>query len=192
LAISFTTPRELFMLERIARLTRIRVRREKLPTAAEAARKKTEILVDKVKLLIAEASFPANKAATQALLENGATPEQVVAALLHLLVPPKSLGAPGHSAADETDERPRSRPYAGSQNGRGRHPGALPQAERRTKPHSPQPVSRQIRDPAIPGNETSPPRHRKPSFNKARPWGARAASSEGGPSRPPRRNSRNS
>jgi ATP-dependent RNA helicase DeaD len=192
LAISFTTPREVFMLERIARLTRIRVRREKLPTAAEAARKKTEILVNKVKLLIAEGSFPANKTATQTLLEDGAAPEQVVAALLHLLVPPKSHGAAGPNAADESDERTRPRFQTGSGNGRAQHHSSAPHAERRTRPATPKPVSPQMRDPAAAEHQNSPPRHRKPSFNKARPWGARAASSAGGSGRPPRRNNRNS
>jgi ATP-dependent RNA helicase DeaD len=179
LAISFTTPREVFMLERIARLTRIRVRREKLPTAAEAALKRMEVLVNRVKLLIAEGGFPAHKVATQSLLENGTPPDQVISALLHLLCPKKSTTATGQGGGEEEGGRHHQRPYSGNGGGNG--------GDRRSKSAPPQPVSRQMRDPLPAGAETPAPHYRKPSFNKSRPWTAKSGPANEAPTRAPRR-----
>jgi ATP-dependent RNA helicase DeaD len=191
LAISFTTPREVFMLERIARLTRIRVRREKLPTAAEAALKRTEVLVNRVKLLIAEGSFPAHKAATQSLLENGVAPDQVISALLHLLTPKKSNSAASQSGGEENEGgRSYQRPYSSDGGGRGRREGGGSYGgDRRGKASPPQPVSRQMRDPLPAGAEPEAPHYRKPSFNKSRPWTAKSEPAAAAPSRAPRRSS---
>jgi len=188
LAISFTTPREVFMLERIARLTRIRVRREKLPTAAEAALKRTEVLVNRVKLLIAEGSFPAHKAATQSLLENGTAPDQVISALLHLLTPKKSTSSGGQGAGDDNEGgRSNQRSYSSDGGGRGRRDGGGYGGDRRVKSGPPQPVSRQMRDPLPAGAEPEAPHYRKPSFNKSRPWTAKSEPAAAAPSRAPRR-----
>jgi ATP-dependent RNA helicase DeaD len=187
LAISFTTPREVFMLERIARLTRIRVRREKLPTAAEAALKRMEVLVNRVKLLIAEGGFPAHKVATQSLLENGTPPDQVISALLHLLCPKKSTTATGQGGGEEEGGRHHQRPYSGNGGGNGRREGGGYGGDRRSKSAPPQPVSRQMRDPLPAGAETPAPHYRKPSFNKSRPWTAKSGPANEAPTRAPRR-----
>jgi ATP-dependent RNA helicase DeaD len=190
LAISFVTPREVFMLERIARLTRIRVRREKLPTAAEAARKRTEAVVNRVKLLIAEGGFPANKTAAEALLENGAAPEQVIAALLHLLVPPKAHSAAPQGGGENDEARTAARTHQGGRGAydtRDRRPfNSAPRDERRHSSGA-HPVSRQIRDPLPAGSEPPARPPRKPSFNKSRPWSAKASPAPSSPSRAPRR-----
>ena len=175
------------MLERIARLTRIRVRREKLPTAAEAALKRTEVLVNRVKLLIAEGSFPAHKAATQSLLESGTPPDQVISALLHLLTPKKSNNTTGQGAGDEEGGRSHQRSYSSDGGGRGRREGGGYGGDRRGKSSPPQPVSRQVRDPLPAGGEPEAPHYRKPSFNKSRPWTAKSEPAAAAPSRAPRR-----
>jgi ATP-dependent RNA helicase DeaD len=190
LAISFTTPREVYMLERIARLTRIRVRREKLPTAAEAALRRTEALVNRAKLLLAEGSFPANKAATQSLLGDGTSPEQVVAALLHLLLPKKSTNTSeqtgdGDGESRHSEGKGRSRQSA--RGGRERwEPEGYP-AQNSRKRTAPEPVSRRIRDPLPPTVDTHVKQHRKTSFNKSRPWSAKSTQASAPPKRAPRR-----
>ncbi len=96
-AISFVTPREMFALDRIFRLTRIKIRRERMPTPAEAAQKRIEVLVESVRALIATGTVSKAHAGAKSLLSDGTEPEVVIEALLHLLTHRKAVGgkAPG-------------------------------------------------------------------------------------------------
>ena len=103
-AISFVTPREMFALDRIFRLTKIKIRREKMPTPAEAALKKTEVLVEAVKALIATGEVHKGGPAAKSLLADGTAPEIVIDALLHMITHRRTAGkAP--AASEETSHR---------------------------------------------------------------------------------------
>lgn len=91
-AISFVTPREMFALDRIFRLTKIKIRREKMPTPAEAAQKRSELLVESVKALIETGEVNKESHAAKALLADGTPPEKVVDALLHIITHRRSSG----------------------------------------------------------------------------------------------------
>ncbi len=175
-AISFVTPREMFGLERIFRLTRIKIRREKMPTPAEAAHKKTEVLVESVQALIASGDFQKNAFGAKSLLTDGVAPETVVEALLHMLTHRRSGGKPAPATEEssheapyrqqrsrnqyESSERPR-RSYPAYQGGRSASGGSSSYSseERRPRPE---------RDYSAP----APAPTRKPAFRKERPTGA--------------------
>jgi ATP-dependent RNA helicase DeaD len=103
-AISFVTPREMFALDRIFRLTKIKIRRERMPTPAEAALKKTEILVEAVKELISKDVAHKSSPAAKSLLADGTAPEVVIDALLHMITHRRTAGkAP--APQEETSHR---------------------------------------------------------------------------------------
>ena len=83
-AITFVTSREIYALDRIQRMTRVKIRRERLPTPGEAAHRKTEELVKLALTLIEANEYGHNKDLAKSLLAQ-ATPEAAVEALLYLL-----------------------------------------------------------------------------------------------------------
>jgi ATP-dependent RNA helicase DeaD len=170
-AISFVTPREMFALDRIFRLTKIKIRREKMPTPAEALLKRTEALVGTVHEVIAAGEFHKSSAGAKALLANGADPETVVEALLYMLTHKRKAGKPSGTAEEaparerehrEAPPRNRSRP-SGSQGERPRkdYPPYQGGGGRSYGPRDERP--RPSREFASAGQPT-----RKPAFRKER------------------------
>ena len=102
-AISFVTPREMFALDRIFRLTRIKIRRERMPTPAEAAQKRIEVLVESVRALIATGTVSKAHAGAKSLLADGTEPEVVIEALLHLLTHRKAVGGKAPSSGQDSE-----------------------------------------------------------------------------------------
>ena len=160
-AISFVTPREMFALERIFRLTKIKIRRERMPTPAEAALKRTEVLVESVKTLIAAGEIHKSSSAAKALLAEGTAPETVIDALLHMLTHKRASAKPAapHEEAPHRDEPPRNRTQRPHDSG---------ERPRRSYPpyQSGRPANRDDSRPR-PAREFAGPT-RKPAFRKER------------------------
>jgi len=172
-AISFVTPRETFALERIFRLTRIKIRREKMPTPAEAHLKRMEVLVQTAKTLIADAEVQKPSAAAKALLAEDASPELVVEALLHMLTHKRSQGKastsheeqpPKHDQRDHREAPPRNRtrpPGMREDHSRKSYPPYQGGSSRPFAPRDERPrPARETTRPAQPG--------KKPAFRKER------------------------
>jgi ATP-dependent RNA helicase DeaD len=89
-AISFITAREFWLLDKIQRMTRIRIRREKVPTPLEAAKHRSEALVASAVALMESGTFSANPSGVQKLLAAAPSAEATIEALLHMLTHRKS------------------------------------------------------------------------------------------------------
>jgi ATP-dependent RNA helicase DeaD len=174
-AISFATPREMFALDRIFRLTKIKIRRERLPTPAEAAQKRVEALVENARELIKTGLFQKSPAAAKALLSDGTAPETIIESLLHLLTHRRSNEK--NAAAPEETTRPKAtRESRGSGPGRHRdfqettnqprkkYPAYQPGRPAKEGDHRPRKSSE--------ASAAVRPPHRKPAFRSERPAGA--------------------
>jgi ATP-dependent RNA helicase DeaD len=96
-AISFITAREFWLLDRIQRMTRIRIRREKVPTPFEAAKHRMEALVASAVALMESGTFSANPSSVQKLLAAAPSAEAAIEALLHMLTHRKSAAPKGET-----------------------------------------------------------------------------------------------
>jgi ATP-dependent RNA helicase DeaD len=164
-AISFVTPREMFALDRIFRLTKIKIRRERMPTPAEAAQKRSEALVASVKTLIATGDFGKESHAAKSLLADGTPPENVIDALLHLITHRRSSGKPvaAPEEVSHRDEPPKYRTHHSRDAGQKQHRAYPPYKAGRAEQRD-ETSSRPKRDFS---NTGRPPR--KPAFRKERP-----------------------
>jgi ATP-dependent RNA helicase DeaD len=102
-AISFITAREFWLLDKIQRMTRIRVRRERVPTPLEAAKHRSEALVASALALLESGTFSANPSGVQKLLGAAPSAEAAIEALLHMLTHRKS--APPKAEPQQTSQR---------------------------------------------------------------------------------------
>ncbi|MEI6714285.1 MAG: DEAD/DEAH box helicase [Verrucomicrobiota bacterium] len=102
-AITFVTSREFYALDRIQRMTRVKIRREKMPTAGEAAHRKGEELVKLAQALIEGHKYQSNKELAANLL-SGTTPEAAVESLLYLLINRKAAVAKARNLAPPASE----------------------------------------------------------------------------------------
>jgi ATP-dependent RNA helicase DeaD len=107
-AITFVTSREIYALDRIQRLTRVKIRRERMPTASEAAHRKAEEMAKLASALIQNRKYPSNNEIAKMLLAE-APAEAAVEALLYLLTNRKSAIAKARNA-----EHPEKDDHAGT------------------------------------------------------------------------------
>lgn len=174
-AISFATPREMFALDRIFRLTRIKIRRERLPTPAEAAQKRIEALVDTAKELIKTGEFHKSPAAAKALLADGTAAETVIESLLHLLTH-RRTGGKGQTPQDESSRPQGSR--EGRSSGQSRQRASHDSADYPRKKYPTYQSGKAPKDgdsrprKSIETSSVVRPPHRKPAFRSERPTGA--------------------
>jgi ATP-dependent RNA helicase DeaD len=173
-AITFITSREFYALDRIQRLTRVKIRKERMPTAGEAAHRKTQELVKVALTLIQEARPHPHKELASELLAQS-TPEAAVEALLFLLSDRKAafsraraVGSPtpaptsdSNSAQESSEVSPHSdrKPYRETQ-GRSDRPEYRPRKTER--PEYP-------RDKDRPPFRTERDRAERPRFQKGKP-----------------------
>jgi ATP-dependent RNA helicase DeaD len=136
-AISFITAREFWLLDRIQRMTRIRIRRERVPTPLEAAKHRTDALVTSAVALADSGTFSANPSGVQRLLAATPSPEAAIEVLLHMLTHRKAAAPKGepHDAQPRTQAQgdlrvptPHANPSERPQSGR-------PGAESQRKPY---------------------------------------------------------
>ena len=188
-AISFATPREMFALERIFRLTRIKIRRERMPTPAEAAQKRIEVLVESVRALIATGTVSKAHVGAKALLSDGSEPEVVIEALLHLLTHRKATGAKASGANQDNDSRADVIPGGGPRAPKYGDSGEKPRRETRSyRSDGPRPEGRDRG--AQPQREyagnSERPAARKPAFKTERPTRDVPSGATRAPQRAPR------
>jgi ATP-dependent RNA helicase DeaD len=102
-AITFITSREFYALDRIQRLTRVKIRRDRMPTAAEAAHRKAEAVLERALALSQTTrSHPLQELARQFLSQT--TPEAAVESLLTLLTNRKAGLSRAKSPTGSTQE----------------------------------------------------------------------------------------
>ncbi len=169
-AITFVTSREVYALDRIQRMTRVKIRRERLPTPGEAAHRKTEELVKLALTLITANEYGhSNKDLAKGLLAQ-TTPEAAVEALLYLLGNRKAaLSKARNNSAPSPEVKPSSETESDAPSKAARpRPEYIPRSEERSSYPKDRPAY--TRD-----------RPERPSYQKDRPAYRPAAAS-----RPPR------
>jgi ATP-dependent RNA helicase DeaD len=169
-AITFVTSREAYALDRIQRMTRVKIRRERLPTPGEAAHRKTEELVKLALTLITANEYGhSNKDLAKGFLAQ-TTPEAAVEALLYLLGNRKAaLSKARNNSAPSPEAKPSSETESDAPSKAARpRPEYIPRSEERSSYPKDRPAY--TRD-----------RPERPSYQKDRPAYRPAAAS-----RPPR------
>jgi ATP-dependent RNA helicase DeaD len=106
-------------LQSIERFTRTRIRRETMPTLEAVESRKTDTLHDKLRATLEAADTPRSHPLVERLLEQGYTPTEVAAAILHQFAAP----APKPAAADADLFAPPDRGQARGGGPRGGKPG---------------------------------------------------------------------
>ncbi len=94
MAVTFVTGREIYKLQFIERFTRAKIRRGRLPSGEELAGRKADLLLDRVRTVLASGAHAAHAAMVDRLLEEGANSTDLAAALLHLLTGGGEVKAP--------------------------------------------------------------------------------------------------
>jgi ATP-dependent RNA helicase DeaD len=102
-----------YKLQAIERFTRTRIRREQMPTLEAVESRKTDVLHEKLRGALEAGDTPRSHPLVERLLEQGYTPTEVAAAILHYFAAP----SPGPTGA-EADLFPPP--------GRGQHPEGRP------------------------------------------------------------------
>ena len=139
MAVTFVTGRDIYKLQFIERFTRTKIRRGTLPTVGEVEEKRADVLLDRVRAVLAEAKYQASANLVDRLLEEGVNSTDIAAALFHLL-----NGAPVESA-------PASRP-----------PASAPLAAGGGKKERPARDERPVRDEPLPSREERHVRDARP------------------------------
>ena len=124
-AVTLVSGAGIYKLQSIERFTKARIRREQLPSAEAVESRRSDALFDKLRGTLEAGEFSRRVPLVERLLEQGYTPTEVAAAILHHFAPP----AAARSAADDA---PPSRPDGPRQH---RHPPARVQHRRGGGPH---------------------------------------------------------
>ncbi len=86
LAATFVFGREIHKLQYIEKFTRTKIRRSDIPTLGEVEEKRTDVLFEKVAVLLEKNEYKTQGAFVDRLLEKGHNPTEISSALLHLLI----------------------------------------------------------------------------------------------------------
>jgi ATP-dependent RNA helicase DeaD len=100
MAITFVSGRDIYKLQFIERYTKTKIRRGKVPSVDEVEEKRSESLLDRVRLVLEENTYPSRTTLVDRLLEEGFNSTDLAAALFHLLIggadtPPRPAGKDG-------------------------------------------------------------------------------------------------
>ena len=86
MAITFVSGRDIYKLQFIERYTKTKIRRGKVPSVDEVEEKRSETLLDRVRLVLGEEAYQARSTFVDRLLEEGFNSTDLSAALFHLLI----------------------------------------------------------------------------------------------------------
>ena len=127
-AVTLVSGAGIYKLQSIERFTKVKIRREQLPSAEVIESRRSDVLFDKLRTLLEAGEFPRQMALVERLLKQGYTPTDVAAAVLHHFSPP----AAARPSSDEPPPPPRDerhkerRPPARFSNRRGGGPPGKP------------------------------------------------------------------
>ena len=86
MAITFVSGRDIYKLQFIERFTKTKIRRGKVPSLGEVEEKRSESLLDRVRLVLDGTTHQTRSVLVDRLLEEGHNPTDISAALFHLLI----------------------------------------------------------------------------------------------------------
>ncbi len=142
-AFTFVSGRELYKLQGMIQVARLKIRRESIPSLDQVGEAKANVFFERIRATLEAKEFAAHDRMIDRLLDNGYASTDICSALIHLLQggPPakaaatkpvrpapaaplrQAQGGPEPRAADDADARPK-RPYGGPR------PHAAEKAER--------------------------------------------------------------
>ncbi|NBT14047.1 MAG: DEAD/DEAH box helicase [Planctomycetia bacterium] len=120
-AISLVSGAGIYKLQSIERFTKSKIRREQVPSAEAVESRRSDALYEKLLGTLAVGEFPQRAPLVERLLEQGYTPTEVAAAILHHFAPPPAAREPAAVSRDSSPDAARSR--SAEQRSRKRRPG---------------------------------------------------------------------
>jgi len=139
-AITFVAGREIWRLEQFIRVTKGRIRREKVPSQAEVEQRQASRIFDTLREVLERNEFKRHDAVIDELLEGGHTPTDIASALIHLLSTETARAGERISEDDPKPERRAEYPKYEA-----RRTPASPQKERAPRRGSSEPETRSSR-----------------------------------------------
>jgi ATP-dependent RNA helicase DeaD len=119
-AVTLVSGAGIYKLQSIERFTRARIRREPMPSVEAVESRKTDTLHEKLRAVLEAADTPRSHPLVERLLEQGYTPTEVAAAILHHFAPRPSV--PANADPDLFPTPNQGRPHAGGRRGKATRP----------------------------------------------------------------------
>jgi ATP-dependent RNA helicase DeaD len=136
-AVTLVSGAGIHKLQSIERFTRTRIRRESMPTVEAVESRRSDTLHEKLHAALEAGDTPRSHPLVERLLEQGYTPTEVAAAILHHFSPPTPVPATADAALFPAAER--GRPHPGGHRGKATRPrhvgGGKPQREPHRESH---------------------------------------------------------
>ncbi len=107
MALTFVSGRDIYKLQFIERFTKAKIRRGVIPTVHEVEEKRSETLLDRVRLVLDGETYQSRSSLVDRLLEEGTNSTDIAAALFHLLIAGTDAPAPAARPAPAAKEAPR-------------------------------------------------------------------------------------
>jgi len=99
-AVTFVAGREIYKLQQIARMTKGRIRRERVPSAEEVEQKRRHAFYERLRELLESGAYRREDDLIERLLDQNHSPTDIASALIHLLSgDPEPERAPGAETA---------------------------------------------------------------------------------------------
>jgi ATP-dependent RNA helicase DeaD len=111
-AVTLVSGAGIYKLQSIERFTKTRIRREHVPTVEAVESRRSDALFEALRGRLEGGDFPRETLLVERLLEQGYTPTEVAAAILHHFAPPTPASPGPDEAAAPRGHRPRGRPPA--------------------------------------------------------------------------------
>ncbi len=107
-AVTLVSGAGIYKLQSIERFTKTRIRREHVPTIEAVESRRSDALFEKLRSTLEGGSFPKHTLLVERLLEQGYTPTEVAAAILHHFAPKPAEPSVAIDEAREPERRPRN------------------------------------------------------------------------------------
>ena len=125
-AVTLVSGAGIYKLQSIERFTKTRIRREHVPTVAAVESRRSDALFETIRGRLETGEFPRETLLVERLLEQGYTPTEVAAAILHHFAPPPAPSEGPDDVAAPPPDRPRGRPQHRKPGRFERRPGGGP------------------------------------------------------------------
>jgi ATP-dependent RNA helicase DeaD len=108
-AVTLVSGAGIYKLQSIERFTKVKIRREHVPTAEAVESRRSDALFERLRDALEAGEFAPRTQLVERLLEQGYTPTEVAAAILHHFAPPAAVRPDGDAFASppSDDDRPR-------------------------------------------------------------------------------------
>jgi len=110
-AVTFVAGREIYKLQQILRMTRGRIRRERVPSAEEVEEKRRNVFYESLRETLEKGTYRRHDALIDRLLDQNHSPTDIASALIHLLNGGEETATTGPAPASKPDPAPPAREH---------------------------------------------------------------------------------